>query len=354
MPASRVERKKKTKTPEDVPDVGDPDRRRVLNVFAQRRYRERRKAKIATLEAQARGTISAPNASPTTPYSVDGMQSTGAHDHSKALSSMLQAIPTGSGLPMDETEGIEEIIRDAMPQEESGFDLAGGFGQEVFDFDAQLLEDISFGLPASSHASRSRGTTPGLTSSSSPSSSSIGPLISDTSFLEVPVFATIRAFTTIANMLDIMNKIWDPTFTHTLPPIARPGLPPNLHPTTAQMTIPHHPFLDALPWPSVREKLICMFSLPSKTRPPIAQDDDEEGVSKPIMRLVIDLDDYQDGVRMHGNLVGWEASSELSEEAWEIGKVFYKNWWWCLDGKIIATTNKRRRERGMEPLLKIY
>ncbi|KAL1594477.1 hypothetical protein SLS60_010237 [Paraconiothyrium brasiliense] len=123
-----------------------------------------------------------------------------------------------------------------------------------------------------------------------------------------------------------MNKVWDPMYTHVLPPVAPPGLPPNLHPTTAQMTIPHHPFLDALPWPSVREKLICIFSLPSFARPPIAQDDGEEGPTKAIMRLVTDLDDFREGVRIHGNLVGWEASSELAEEAWEIGEVFYKNW----------------------------
>ncbi|KAF2449417.1 hypothetical protein P171DRAFT_427612 [Karstenula rhodostoma CBS 690.94] len=353
MPADRVGRKTKTKTPSDVPQVGDPDRKRVLNVLAQRRYRERRKAKFATLQAQAQGAKST-TASSATPDSVNeshGMQNPNAFDQSEKLPN----VSTVPGSLIDETEVIEEIIRDAMPQEESGFDLTGGFGQEVFDFGAQLLEDISFGLPASSLTSRSRGNTPGLTSSSSPSSSSSIDLLNpDGSLLEVPILATIRAFTTIANMLDIMDKVWNPGFTHTLPPIAPPGLPPNLHPTTAQMTIPHHPFLDALPWPSVREKLICMFSLPSMFRPPVAQDDEEEGISKAIMRLVTDLDDYRDGVRIHGNLVGWEASSELAEEAWEIGEAFYRNWWWCLDGKIIGITNRRRRERGLEPLIKMY
>lgn len=89
-------------------------------------------------------------------------------------------------------------------------------------------------------------------------------------------------------------------------------------------------------------------------RPPIAQDDEEEGVNKPIMQLVTDLDDCKDGVRIHGNLVGWEASSELAEEAWEIGESFYKNWWWCLDGKIIGIANKRRRERGLGPLMNVH
>lgn len=39
MPAGRVEKKKKTKTPKEVPEPGDPERKRVLNVLAQRRYR---------------------------------------------------------------------------------------------------------------------------------------------------------------------------------------------------------------------------------------------------------------------------------------------------------------------------
>jgi hypothetical protein len=36
MPADR---RKKPETPEEVPNAGDPDRKRVLNVLAQRRYR---------------------------------------------------------------------------------------------------------------------------------------------------------------------------------------------------------------------------------------------------------------------------------------------------------------------------
>lgn len=30
---------RKRKTPEEIPDPGDPDRKRMLNVLAQRRYR---------------------------------------------------------------------------------------------------------------------------------------------------------------------------------------------------------------------------------------------------------------------------------------------------------------------------
>ena len=71
------------------------------------------------------------------------------------------------------------------------------------------------------------------------------------------------------------------------------------------------------------------------------------------MQLVNDLDDSTDGVRIHGNMVGWNLGNELEEEAWEIGEVFYRNYWWCLDSKIIASTNRRRRARGLKPLSKM-
>ena len=72
------------------------------------------------------------------------------------------------------------------------------------------------------------------------------------------------------------------------------------------------------------------------------------------MRLLTDMDDYRDGVRIHGNMVGWGLGNELEEEAWEIGEVFHGNWWWCLDGKLLGITNRRRRERGLGPLVKVY
>lgn len=177
------------------------------------------------------------------------------------------------------------------------------------------------------------------------------PITPDGGQLSIPILPVMRAFATIATALDLVSHIYDPSYLHTLPPAPPPSLPSNLHPTPSQITIPHHPFIDTLPWPSVREKLICMFSLPSALRPPIAQDDEgDEGQSKAVVRLAQDLDDCNEGVRIHGNMVGWHASNELVEEAWEIGEVFFRNWWWCLDGKIVETTNRRRRERGLGAL----
>jgi hypothetical protein len=79
-----AERPKKTRTPESLPEAEGPERKRVLNVLAQKRYREsprclhgvvyqiadadvaigqRRREKIAALEAHAKG-VSSPLTTP--------------------------------------------------------------------------------------------------------------------------------------------------------------------------------------------------------------------------------------------------------------------------------------------------
>lgn len=157
----------------------------------------------------------------------------------------------------------------------------------------------------------------------------------------------------IATTLGVTSQLFNPFYLHILPATPHPSLPPNLHPTPAQTMIPHHPMLDTLPWPSVREKVICMLHLPSMMRPPIAQNDDgSEGQHKAVMQLMHDLDDFREGVRNHGNSTTWGQGNEFIEEAWEIGEAFYQNWWWCLDPKTIELSNQRRRERGA-PRLKL-
>jgi hypothetical protein len=188
-------------------------------------------------------------------------------------------------------------------------------------------------------------------SSSAPRLISDFPLSSDAE-LEVPLLNAMHAFSSIATSLNLMNVVWDPNYLHVLSPTSASNLPRNLQPTPAQLTILHHPILDILPWPSVRERLICTLSLPSICRPPIAQNDDpcSTGQANAIQRLILDLDDPQEGIRVHGNVVGWENSNELIEDAWEIGGCLYRNWWFCMDQNAMVITNKRRRERGACPL----
>lgn len=198
------------------------------------------------------------------------------------------------------------------------------------------------------------------------------PLTADGGVLAVPMLSVLRAFVSIATALNVTEHLWDPSYLHIMSgsSVYQASLPANLRPVSAQLVVPHHPSLDLLPWPSMRQKLICMLAMPSKLRPPIAREDNEDdmdqnglevssndrggfsqvapvGQSKAIIQLVQDLEDLQDGIRVHGNTTEWGQGNEFVEEAWEVGEVFYSKWWWCLDQKIIEQSNRRRRERGL-------
>ncbi|KAH7135135.1 hypothetical protein B0J11DRAFT_153731 [Dendryphion nanum] len=323
-----VERRKKTKTPEDVPDLGDPDRKRVLNVLAQRRYRQKRREKIAHLEAQTKGLDQSTTASLNQSIEDSDIQLDNID-----LPHQISESQTYNDASLD----VEEILRDTPDMSFLEPDL--NFTQDL-DFSVLLIP-----------------TMPTLLSSDSSSTSSSSPplhfpLTPDGAFLDVPIISAMRAFGTIALALDVASHIWTPSYLHTLPPTPNLALPPNLHPTPAQSTIPHHPLFDILPWPSVREKLICMFAIPSGCRPLVARQDDGEGQSKAVVQLMMDLDESGGECRVHGNVVGWGQSNELIEEAWEVGEGFFKNWWWCMDRRIVELSNQRRKERGL-PALKV-
>jgi hypothetical protein len=112
MPADR---RKKTKTPEAVPDAGDPDRKRVLNVLAQRRYRQKRKEKIAALEAQA--------------SELSLQQSSNPSDDGGVRIEPDHTSSSSSGYSPDNFDLIEDIIR--QPEVDAFPDL--NFGQDQVD-----------------------------------------------------------------------------------------------------------------------------------------------------------------------------------------------------------------------------
>lgn len=166
----------------------------------------------------------------------------------------------------------------------------------------------------------------------------------DTSNLEVPILKLFNVGMTIAGLLRCADTIWDPTFTRivTAMQFSNSVLPTNLLPTPIQGQVPHHPILDILPWPSVRTKLIMVFAQPAHLRPPIARDE------TCVMRLLQDVDDEKDGVRI-ANCQGNDADA-LCERSWEIGSAFYRNWWWALNTDVVERSNQLRRDRGAGPL----
>ncbi|KAF2036555.1 hypothetical protein EK21DRAFT_83512 [Setomelanomma holmii] len=340
MPASRS---KSSKTPESVPSQGDPDRKRVLNVLAQRRYRQKRRERIAALEAEASRSTSSQDDQVT-------------HPHEPSLDAQHSDPDAPEPIQMY-TETVEEVTYD-FPEALPSLD----FDHDPFDLSLMEFTQLPSPLPS--------------IPSPQPLQLSL-PL--DGAVLSIPILGAIRAFASIAMAFDVAAHVWDPSYLHVLSPNmpAVTSLPANLHPVPAQLTIPHHPLLDCLPWPTVREKLICMLSMPSAFRPPVAKEEEDgaepcwslpsfaasprsasidSGIkqSTAIVQLVQDLDDLKDGggVRVHGNTTTWCEGNELTEEAWEIGAAFYRKWWWCLDQRIVELSNRRRRERGL-PRLKM-
>ena len=161
----------------------------------------------------------------------------------------------------------------------------------------------------------------------------------DDASLEVPALQVMRASLHIAETLGCTDSIWDLNATRLLNPSdpCVSGLPPNMWPTKAQTSIPHHPLFDILPWPSVRERLIYVFKLPPSQRPPAARDPNA------VANIVYDIDDPTAGFRVVGGV-------EFDPDNWEVGQAFFKNWWWALDRAIVARSNSMRAARGLQAL----
>jgi hypothetical protein len=148
----------------------------------------------------------------------------------------------------------------------------------------------------------------------------------------------LRGCVEIAKRLNISDTIWS---LHEMSPFSDPAnahltydhLPLNLRPTSAQLTLPHHPVLDILPWPTARNKLIHVFSQTPDLRPP--------GTRCPtaLLDFVYDIEDSAEGVRIWGD-------DPCDWQNWEVGEKVFGKWWWAFDGDIIKNSNEWRINRG--------
>jgi len=101
-------------------------------------------------------------------------------------------------------------------------------------------------------------------------------------------------------------------------------LPPALVPTLQQQIVPHKPYVDMLPWASLRDRIL----------------------SSPT--VINELEFVQD--MASSDLKVW-GSTPWDPMGWEVGPEFAKKWWFLMDDGIMRTTNFWRSQQGEQVLV---
>jgi hypothetical protein len=96
-------------------------------------------------------------------------------------------------------------------------------------------------------------------------------------------------------------------------------LPPAIIPTLQQQIIPHKPYVDMLPWSSLRDRLLNSLVAINETQ------------------FLLDM--------ASGDLRVW-GSTPWDPMGWEVGPEFARKWWFLMDSEIVQATNFWRAQRG--------
>ncbi|KAB8233572.1 uncharacterized protein BDW43DRAFT_310930 [Aspergillus alliaceus] len=420
-----------------APDITEDaaERKRILNVLAQRRYRQRRKDRLQALEAQLKN-VSPHNREITSPetekdgsdpglptddlfrFSAPGTLgesitvTSGNEGQEMVTSACTGSCPGGTASGFNDiTLGPEDFAEPFLPavphllsselsmsaspcfatlsprtsgQASLGSLIsASGAPFEAFPLPLFLRSEKS----AQGHSddddvrlSNSLFSNPedaGITSDNLQSYQSSNFTFPDDHLLQVPSLTLLSAAVRVAQRLNIGDSLWDiaavspfyrpqgynqssassppfllpPSSSSTSSTTHRSGssedsdrgetinidletLPCHLRPTATQVLIPHHPLLDLLPWPSVRDKFIQAFNLPISLRPKTAQD------PMGLVRLMYDMEDVGgEGLRVH-------SSDPFEAAGWEIGQLMFERWWWAFETETVERSNRGRNERG--------
>ena len=115
------------------------------------------------------------------------------------------------------------------------------------------------------------------------------------------------------------------------------SLPPSLHPTHLQLTVPHEHWVDILPHPILRDNLICASG----------KFDEDELWSDSVGGL---FEGFPASDIEHRGAIMWSTPWHVS--GWELSEGFCRKWSWALEGceDLLEATNRWRTQRGEEPL----
>lgn len=112
-------------------------------------------------------------------------------------------------------------------------------------------------------------------------------------------------------------------------------LPINLQPTVIQRSIPHHPWLDLLPVPQMRDNLIIVGDFEDETQ------------------LCLDMKGYGSTRSGRSGIIVW--SDPWDPAGWEITEPFARSWGWVIRGcyDLAHSTNRWRAKRNERPLFRM-
>ena len=142
----------------------------------------------------------------------------------------------------------------------------------------------------------------------------------DIHFIVMHSVTTQAAFLRIAEILQLAC-MQDSGFNMIAPTCT---LPPAIAPTLQQQIVPHKPYVDMLPWSSLRDKMLNSL---------LAINENE---------FLLDM--------ASGDLKVW-GSTPWDPMGWEVGPEFARKWWFLMDDGIMHTTNFWRGQRGERALV---
>jgi hypothetical protein len=111
------------------------------------------------------------------------------------------------------------------------------------------------------------------------------------------------------------------------------SLPPSLQPTIFQLTIPHHPWIDLLPVPELRNNLLS-----------------QDPKTYDAVQLCRDMRGFQQVTDGKGGVAIW--GQPWDPQCWEVSPAFAQKWPWVVQGcqGLLASTNHWRAIRDEQPL----
>jgi hypothetical protein len=123
-------------------------------------------------------------------------------------------------------------------------------------------------------------------------------------------------------------------------PMSAAGMPAcyphSLTPTEVQLSTPHHPWVDLLPWPKLRDRILYLCYITE------TMDDDD---------LCVDMAEFDTSKNMEStSLIIW--GDPWDPRGWEVSVPFLRKWGWLLEGcaELLEATNYWRMKRGERKL----